>query len=89
METKSRNSEANIAISKKELEDLGGGEVAYIRELLSEQAQQLYPSLEEMPKGIKVFVVYAADGTPIALADSRTAAVGNALENDLHPVSIH
>ncbi len=89
METKSRNSEANITISKKELEDLGGGEVAYIRELLSEQAQQLYPSLEEMPKGIKVFVVHAADGTPIALADSRTAAVGNALENDLHPVSIH
>ncbi|MGI9378040.1 MAG: DUF1150 family protein [Methyloligellaceae bacterium] len=89
MDTKSRNFETQVTISKKELEGLGGGEVAYIRELLSEQAQQLYPTLEDMPEGIKVFVVHAADGTPIALADSRTAAVGNALENDLHPVSIH
>ena len=30
-----------------------------------------------------------ADGTPLALTDSRNAAIANAIENDLVPVSVH
>jgi hypothetical protein len=33
--------------------------------------------------------VLGADGTPLALTDSRTAAIANAIENDLVPLSVH
>jgi len=33
--------------------------------------------------------VLGADGMPIALTDSRNAAIANAIENDLVPVSVH
>jgi hypothetical protein len=33
--------------------------------------------------------VLGADGTPLALTESRSAAIANALENDLVPVSVH
>jgi hypothetical protein len=49
----------------------------------------LFPALSEAPKGIDFFAVLGADGTPLALTDSRTAAIANAIENDLVPVSVH
>ena len=44
---------------------------------------------EDAPEGIDLFAVLSADGTPIALTDSRNAAIANAIENDLVPVSVH
>jgi hypothetical protein len=52
-------------------------------------AEQLFPALQKAPKGIDLYAVLGADGTPIALADSRNAAIANAIENDLVPVSVH
>ncbi len=76
-------------MSNLEFTHLGGGEVAYIKELTSSQAEELFPALSNLPRGIQLFSLHAADGTPIALADSRSAAVANALENDLEPVGLH
>jgi hypothetical protein len=36
-----------------------------------------------------VFVLYAADGTPIMLADSREAAMANAAHREIETVSLH
>lgn len=47
------------------------------------------PSLRTAPKGIDRYAVLGADGRPIALTDSRNAAIANAIENDLVPVSVH
>lgn len=86
---KMENEETGPLMSLKELALLGDGEVAYIRQVDSDAAEMLFPALEDAPEGIDLFAVLGADGTPIALTDSRTAAIANAIENDLVPVSVH
>lgn len=76
-------------MSELEFAHLGGGEVAYIKILSCAQAQQLFPSVEGLPKGILLYSLHAADGTPIALTDTMQAAVGHAKEDELtiHPLN--
>ena len=76
-------------MSRRELAQLGDGEVAYIKQLDPEVAEKLFPALQSTPRGIDLFAVLGADGTPLALTDSRNAAIANAIENDLMPVSVH
>jgi hypothetical protein len=76
-------------MSRRELAQLGDGEVAYIKQLDPEVAEKLFPALQSTPKGIDLFAVLGADGTPLALTDSRNAAIANAIENDLVPMSVH
>ena len=86
---KTENNEIRSPISLKELALLGDGEVAYIKQVDPDAAERLFPTLEDAPEGIDLFAVLSADGTPIALTDSRNAAIANAIENDLVPVSVH
>ncbi|MGV1014693.1 MAG: DUF1150 family protein [Methyloceanibacter sp.] len=81
--------EPESLISLKELALLGDGEVAYIKQLDPDAAERLFPALKSAPKGIDLYAVLGADGTPLALTDSRHAAIANAIENDLVPVSVH
>jgi hypothetical protein len=76
-------------MTRTEFAQLGDGEVAYIKQLDSDAAERLFPALADAPKGIDLYAVLGADGSPIALTDSRTAAIANAIENDLVPVSVH
>ena len=76
-------------MSRSEFAQLGDGEVAYIKQLDPDAAERLFPALQTAPKGIDLFAVLGADGTPLALTDSRNAAIANAIENDLVPVSVH
>jgi hypothetical protein len=39
--------------------------------------------------GQQVFVLHAADGTPILITDSREAAIANAINEKLETVSLH
>jgi hypothetical protein len=68
---------------------LGGGRIAYVRSLKSEDARNLFPSMPEIASGLDLWALLAADGTPIMLADSREAVLMNAHEHELEPVSIH
>ena len=72
-----------------EFAQLGDGEVAYIKQLDVDVAKKLFPALTGALKGIDLYAVLGADGTPLALTDSRHAAIANAIENDLVPVSVH
>jgi hypothetical protein len=76
-------------MTRSEFAQLGDGEVAYIKQLDAVAAERLFPSLSNTPKGIDLFALLGADGTPLALTDSRNAAIANAIENDLVPVSVH
>ncbi|MEM7619168.1 MAG: DUF1150 domain-containing protein [Pseudomonadota bacterium] len=80
-----------IEMSTIEFAHLGGGEVAYIKELTSDQALHMFPTMTEtdFPKGIPLFVLHAADGTPLSIADSKSGAIGDAIEHDLEPLSLH
>jgi hypothetical protein len=68
---------------------LGGGEVAYVREIKSEEVKTLFPQAPMIAPGMKLFSLHAADGTPIIVTDSREAAVANAREHELDTVSVH
>ncbi len=70
-------------------ERLGGGQIAYIRSVASDDVQELFPHAPEMASGLKLWALLNADGTPIVLTDSRAAAIANALDNDLQTVSVH
>jgi len=76
-------------ISQIELARLGGGQVAYIKELTSDEARRMFPSVEGLPNGLDLFSLHAADGTPIALTDTRQAAVSHAMGDELEIASVH
>lgn len=80
---------APLAMSEIEFAALGDGEIAYIKTLNPEEAQEMYPQLEGLPEGITIFAVHGADGTPLALTDTHFAAIENAKEQNLEPVSVH
>jgi hypothetical protein len=73
----------------KNLAELGEGEVAYVKPLLSEQIRAIFPNAPALQSGMKLFAVLSASGAPIMLTDSHDAAVANAIANDLRPVSLH
>jgi hypothetical protein len=68
---------------------LGGGKIAYVKPIRSEDVHSLYPEAPELQPGLKLFALHAADGTPILVTDSREAAVANALTHELETVSVH
>lgn len=76
-------------ISELELARLGGGQVAYIKTLSSDDARKMFPMVEGLPTDINLFSLHAADGTPIALTDTLQAAIGHAQEGDLAIAALH
>jgi len=71
------------------LEKLGGGEIAYVRPIASDDVKRLFPQAPDLRPGLKLWALVNADGTPIVLTDSRDAALANAIQNDLKTVSVH
>ena len=76
-------------ISPEALAVLGGGKVAYVKAIRSEDVQAMFPQAPVLQPGIELFALHAADGTPIMLTDSREAAVANAWSQELETVSLH
>jgi hypothetical protein len=76
-------------MSEIELARLGGGQVAYIKTLSSDEALRMFPAIEDLPRGINLFALHAADGTPIALTDTRQAALSHAMDGELEIASVH
>ncbi|HXW40574.1 MAG TPA: DUF1150 domain-containing protein [Xanthobacteraceae bacterium] len=82
---------AETRISPEALAHLGDGRIAYVKTIRSEDVRALFPQAEmpQMPPGVTLFALHAADGTPIMLTDSREAAVANAWSQELETVSVH
>ena len=76
-------------MSKQAFAVLGGGKIAYVKPIRSEDVHNLYPEAPQLQPGLKLFALHAADGTPILVTDSREAAVANALTHELETVSVH
>jgi len=70
-------------------EQLGGGHIAYVRPIRSDDVQSLFPDAPDLAPGQKLWALLNADGTPILLTDSRSAAVAKARENDIETLSVH
>jgi hypothetical protein len=88
---RSRKADKNVAplMSAKELARLGGGQIAYIKHLTSDEAHKLFPAIEGLPRGIDLFSLHAADGTPLAITDTHRAAVEHAIGDELEIATLH
>lgn len=75
--------------SEEQFAHLGGGSLAYVRELRSEDVRRLFPQAPPLQPGLQLYALLGADGTPIVLADTRDAALANAVQNELQTVSVH
>lgn len=80
---------AATAVTAQELASMGGGRLAYIKMMTPDEARAMFPALEGLPQGINLYALHAADGTPLALTDSRSAAVGHAMGDELAIASLH
>ena len=76
-------------VTPEQLAHLGGGSIAYVKPMRSEEVQRLFPQIADLKPGLQLFALVAADGTPIMLTDSRDAAIANAWEHQLETVSVH
>ncbi|MFZ4530750.1 MAG: DUF1150 family protein [Alsobacter sp.] len=84
--------EAPVALemlSPQGLAALGDGQIAYVRPIRSDDLKRLFPQAPEIQPGLDLFALLGADGSPLMITDSRAAAIANAWEHDLMPVSVH
>jgi hypothetical protein len=81
--------EARITLSPEALAGLGGGKIAYVKAVRSEDVASLFPQAPQLAPGTQLFALHAADGTPIMLTDTREAALANAWSHELETVSVH
>jgi len=77
------------AMSPQAFAALGASRVAYVRSVRSDEVAFRYPGAPQLAPGAQVFVLHAADGTPIVLADSRESAAEGAASHQLETVSVH
>lgn len=76
-------------MSPEALASLGGGQVAYVKSMSSDDVRRIFPNAPALQPGLKLFALLNADGSPILLADSRETAIANAWQHDLATVSLH
>jgi hypothetical protein len=86
---KMTNETSHPVITQEALAQLGGGRIAYVRPIRSEEVHALFPQVPEIAPGLKLFALLSADGTPMMLTDTREAAVANAWSNELETMSVH
>jgi hypothetical protein len=78
-----------VTMNEQAFAILGGGKIAYVKPIRSEDVHKLYPQAPELQPGMHLFALHAADGTPILVTDSREAAIANAMTHELETVSVH
>lgn len=81
--------EDKLKLSDVEFARLGGGRMAYIREIGMDRASLLMGEAAMFPRGGKLYCLYGADGTPMAISGSQEAAIANAFEHELLPMAVH
>ena len=83
------HNETAKAMPQDQFAALGGGEIAYLRPVRSEDVHALFPQAPELTPGVDLWALLSAAGQPIMLTDSKAAAIAGAQENDLETVSVH
>ena len=78
-----------IGLTPQEFAHLGDGSIAYVKTIKSEDVKRLFPEAPAIRPGLQLFALLGADGSPIMLTDSKDAAIANAWQHELQPVSVH
>lgn len=78
-----------IHLTKEELAHMGEGAIGYVRKVKSDDMARRFPGIPSLIPGLELWALFAANGTPILIADQRDAALQGAAENELVAVSLH
>jgi hypothetical protein len=84
-----RTNRRHPLMSPQAFAEYGCNAVGYVRQMRSEEAGMLYPQAPQLVPGITVFVLHAADGTPLCITDSFAEAMQDAQNSQLEPVRVH
>lgn len=84
-----QESKIETPFSAAEFAVLGGGRLAYVKSMSSEEITAVFPQAPHLQPGLQLYALLGADGMPIILTSSREAAIANAISNELEPVSVH
>ncbi len=76
-------------MTAQDLAHLGGGVLAYVREIEADDARKLMGDRIALAPTAKLFCLYNADGTPISISGSHEAAISSAMEHELVAASVH
>jgi len=77
------------ALSCEAFAMLGVNNLAYVRAMRSEHVGFIHAEAPLLPPGRLVFVLHAADGSPLVIAESLEALAADAAEHQLDTVSVH
>ena len=72
-----------------DLAAFGEGQIAYMRQMSSDEMRARFPSAKAIQPGINLWALFGADGTPLAVSDDRSSIIASASQNELHTVSLH
>lgn len=78
-----------VSMSARDFATLAWRRLAYVRMARSEDVGFFCPEAPLLAPGRDVFVLHAADGTPILVTDSHEAAIANAADEKLEALSLH
>lgn len=73
----------------KELEKLaavGSDAIAYMRQIKAEEVINAFPDTQELEDGQTYWALFAADGTPLVLAQNQEDVFSSAFYNDLKAI---
>ena len=76
-------------LTEEQLSQLGEGLIAYLKPLTSNEIGAMFPDIPDVQPGMQLFALLGASGKPLMLTKSRDAALANAMQNELHMVSVH
>ena len=69
-------------ISAEALAHLGGGKIAYVKTIRSEDVQRQFPQAPRLEPGTLLYALHAADGTPkLTMSSSRPVMASRRLRN--------
>lgn len=83
------NTDKKIEMTAAQLAKLGGGHVGYIREIGAEAASEALGQPVNLSRNQRLYCLYQADGTPIAISPTHEAAIASAMEHELMPMTVH
>ena len=73
-------------LNAQALAKLGTGVVAYMRSITANEIKSSFPETPELQQENTYWALFAADGTPLALADNRDELASSAFYNDLNTI---
>ncbi len=77
------------AMNPLEFAALGGGQIAYIREVEAGGEEAASIGSLNPAANLKLFSLHGADGQPIMVSENRDEIIANAFQINLMPLTVH